>query len=1086
MVKRIYLEEIIERELLKSFLARMRLFTGLTVVPFNDRGEAIFGDPVELFGAKDEILDLERLAGRDLITRTDGALIRVVRLSWRGNLYGIVLLGPYFPAEATKPGSEIVSSQIMCSKADVVQNIEAPTEPTSHATKSHGREEKKSRRENKIGLHSKIAASADVADKIRLTNEQILAAAELIEQFFSQQVEITGEREALRRKEKILSVLEEASDIMNSKLEFNRLLDFLMDIAIDITGATCGALLLKKESKRYLEVAVARGKYPQEVKKIRVPIGQGITGWVARNHESLIVPNVLLEPRYIETPETIYSEMAVPLLVGEKLIGVIAVDSSEINAFSKEDCATLGTLASMVTKVLENARLLAVSNQKVREITRLFSISERLLDGNGAPALIPAVLVDVAEALSCKGISLMAYDSDRDDLSMMATHGLSEEVRGLRIPMGKGIHGWVAQQRKPLLIQDTTSEASFVRYSLLDQFSRSSLTVPLLAGDHLIGVLSAYQKSEEASFQEDDERLLTAIGRILTVHFENRRLFDDSRRKLDYLTTLYQVSSSVSRTLNLAKLFGTILQQVQDVMDVENCSLMAYDSVKNHLSLDAAIGVPKKLVGMVNVPMGEGISGWVAKMRQPVLIKDIAKDERFIHHPGRMDYKTRSALSVPIIHNRNLLGVINVNNKRSGCIFDDDDLNLLIGISGQIAQAIANANLYERTEQQVAELSLIQELGKAINSSLDLDSVLTYFIDMTSRITDADRSTLMLFDDEKQELYVQAFRGFKEAEIRVVRFKIGEGIAGQAAQTRRPIRVINTHEDPLYTQLGVLNSAQPLTMISAPLVNRDKLVGVINCERELGRKGPFLPENLDLLDTLSSQASVAIENARLYHNLLNVYLETIRALAAAIDAKDSYTSGHSRRVTELSVALAQAMGLHREEVDTIRHAALLHDVGKIGISERILLKPGRLTDDEFETIKSHPHIGAGILNSIEFLKNVCSIIEHHHERFDGRGYPSGLKAAEIPLGARIIMVADSFDAITSSRPYRKPLTFAEATEEIRRCGGTQFDPKVVEAFVALRNNVFCPIWLKKEALEPETENESQLTAEIQSFPGLRI
>ncbi|MFZ2957479.1 MAG: GAF domain-containing protein [Candidatus Ozemobacteraceae bacterium] len=1052
MVKRIFLEEIIERELLKSFLLRIRHLTGLTAIPFNDRGEAVFGDPAELFGGKDEIFDPGKLIGKEFVARRDGALIHIVRLSWRGHLYGMVLLGPYVPVDEKHATGSIASN------ADV----------------------------SPIAKKSVASAPAEWSVQLSLSEIQVTAAAELIEQFFSQQVEVTAERESLRRKEKILSVLEEASNIMNSKLEFNRLLEFLMDIAIDITGATCGALLLKKEGKRYLEVVVARGKYPQEVKKIRVPIGQGITGWVARNHEPLIVPNVLLEPRYIETPETIYSEMGVPLMVGDKLIGVIAVDSSEINAFSKEDCATLSTLASMVTKVLENARLLASSNQKVRELTRLFSISERLLEGSGAPALLSEVLSDAAEALGCKGISLMAYDSDRDDLSMTAIHGLPEEVAGLRIPMGKGLHGWVAQHRKPLLIADVTSESTFVRYSFLDQFSRSSLTVPLAAGDHLLGVLSAYQKSEEASFQEDDERLLSAIGRILTVHFENRRLFDDSRRKLDYLTTLYQVSSSVSRTLNLTKLFGTILQQVQDVMDVENCSLMAYDAVKNRLSLDAALGVPKKLVGTVTVPMGEGISGWVAKTRQPVLIRDIAKDERFVHHQGRMDYKTRSALSVPIIHNRNLLGVINVNNKRSGGIFGDDDLNLLIGISGQIAQAIANANLYERTEQQVAELSLIQELGKAINSSLDLDSVLTYFIDMTSRITDSDRSTLMLYDEERKDLFVQAFRGFDDSAIRSVRFKLGEGIAGQAAQTRRPMRVLNTNEDPHYMKLALKNSDEPLTLISAPLLNRDKLVGVINCERKLERKGPFLPESLDLLDTLSSQASVAIENARLYHNLLNVYLETIRALAAAIDAKDSYTHGHSRRVTDLSVALAQSLGLHREEIDTIRHAALLHDVGKIGISERILLKPGRLTDDEFETIKSHPHIGAGILNSIEFLKNVCSIIEHHHERFDGRGYPSGLKGDEIPLGARIIMVADSFDAITSIRPYRKPLTFAEATEEIKRCGGTQFDTKVVEAFVVLKQSVYCPDWLKKDSLEPEAEGESHLPLKIPPFPGLRL
>ena len=159
------------------------------------------------------------------------------------------------------------------------------------------------------------------------------------------------------------------------------------------------------------------------------------------------------------------------------------------------------------------------------------------------------------------------------------------------------------------------------------------------------------------------------------------------------------------------------------------------------------------------------------------------------------------------------------------------------------------------------------------------------------------------------------------------------------------------------------------------------------------------------------------------------------------------------------------MKLPKKEVDIIRHASLLHDVGKIGISEQILRKPGKLNDEEFEAIKSHPNIGAGILSSIEFLKDVCEIIKHHHERYDGRGYPDGLKGEEIPLGARIVTVADSFDAITSKRPYRKPLTLDEATAEVIRCSGNQFDPEVVKAFVSLRTSENCPPWFKGEYLD---------------------
>lgn len=1018
MVKKIYLEEICDRDNLKGFLNRFRRLTGLNVVPFNERGEVVMGKIEDVFDGLANALEFVEYSTSELIEKPDGSFVRHMKLEFRSNLYGAVLLGPFLTADASYTGK------------------------------------------------SKLPM---------LTREQIQAAVESVESFFIQMIELAAEKESLAQKEKILSVLEEASNIMNSSLEFQNLLEFLMDIAIEITGATCGTLLLRKDNKNYLEVAVARGKYPQEVKKIRVPFGQGITGWVASNKEALNVPNVLLEPRYIETPETIYSELAVPLLVGENLIGVVAVDSSELNAFSKDDMLTLNTLASMVTKVLENARLLADSNQKLKELSRVFTISEtlsvRTLDRDG----YCMVLKEVCDALDCSAASLMLFSSDNEELCMRASFGLPEELDAIGIGVGKGYHGWVAAHKKPLLIADVHRDNTIPRNNFLDQFARSLLVIPLLTvDDRLVGSLAIYHRDDSELISDSDQGLLNTIGRIITSHFENERLFNDSRRKLEFLSTLYKVGSSVSKTLNISKLFDTILQQVQEVMDVENCSLMAYDTLSETLTLDAAIGLPSNMVGQIQVPMGEGIAGWVAKNKQPVLLKDVSKDARFANHQGRMDYKTRSVLSVPILHQNELLGVLNVNNKRTGEAFFEDDLNLLLGISGQISQAIANASLHERTDMQVAELSLIQELGKAINSSLDLDSVLNYFIDMTTRITDSDRATLMLYNDVTGELYVEVSRGFDESGIKDIRLKIGEGVAGRAAEMRRPLKVDNTGKCDDYKELPKISRKSDLTLISAPLVNKDNLVGVINCERVLTKKGPFTIENLDLLETLASQASIAVENARLYHNLLNVYLETIRSLAAAIDAKDSYTHGHSRRVTDLSVGLALELGLSRTEVDTIRHASLLHDVGKIGISEQILLKPGKLTDDEFETIKSHPHIGAGILNSIEFLKKVCEIIKHHHERYDGRGYPSNLKGTDIPLGSRIVCVADSFDAITSCRPYRKPLTFDEATEEVVRCSGNQFDPDVVAAFVSLRTSKNCPPWFSGETLDQNLADQFPL------------
>jgi putative nucleotidyltransferase with HDIG domain len=224
---------------------------------------------------------------------------------------------------------------------------------------------------------------------------------------------------------------------------------------------------------------------------------------------------------------------------------------------------------------------------------------------------------------------------------------------------------------------------------------------------------------------------------------------------------------------------------------------------------------------------------------------------------------------------------------------------------------------------------------------------------------------------------------------------------------------------------------------------------VICLEKNLEIQDCFEKSDLELLVTLANSAAIAIDNANLYKDLLNIYFETIQSLAAAIEAKDAYTHGHSRRVTDFAMATAKKMGCDEITLKTIWHSALLHDIGKIGINESILLKPGKLTNDEFAHIQSHPILGSKILESIDFLANVRAQLKYHHERWDGKGYPDKLKGTAIPFGARIIAVADTFDAMTSTRPYRKALSLAEAKNEIIRCSGSQFDPSVVEAFLKI-------------------------------------
>lgn len=224
---------------------------------------------------------------------------------------------------------------------------------------------------------------------------------------------------------------------------------------------------------------------------------------------------------------------------------------------------------------------------------------------------------------------------------------------------------------------------------------------------------------------------------------------------------------------------------------------------------------------------------------------------------------------------------------------------------------------------------------------------------------------------------------------------------------------------------------------------------MLNEARDLSRSN----FSTDFYKTLSYQLSISINNSKLFQKNKTIFLHTVEALAAAIDARDTYTHYHSKNVTKYAVIIAKGMELKDDQVSNIKIAGLLHDIGKIGIMDNILLKPGKLTTEEFDIIKSHPNKAVKILEAVEDLKDIIPIIAAHHERFDGKGYPNSLIGEEIHIGARIIAIADTLDAITTKRVYRNAMDKKVAIEEIAKCSGTKFDPQVVKAFLNLAHSL---------------------------------
>ena len=272
----------------------------------------------------------------------------------------------------------------------------------------------------------------------------------------------------------------------------------------------------------------------------------------------------------------------------------------------------------------------------------------------------------------------------------------------------------------------------------------------------------------------------------------------------------------------------------------------------------------------------------------------------------------------------------------------------------------------------------------------------------------------------------------------------------QAMNTGEPLLVSEVSEPEREALRREFGSAadDAGSVLVVPTRASDEPMGVIVLVNRTGH-GAFTSVDARRMTALAAQAAVSTRHLRLYEESKEIFLSTVWALASAVDAKDAYTHGHSQRVAQYAVQLGRELGFDRQEIERLELSSVLHDVGKIGVPEAVLNKPGRLTAAEMAVMRTHPEKGADILSSIRAMRDIVPGVRHHHERFDGMGYPDGLKGENIPLSARIILVADTFDAMTSTRPYRPALPTQAAHDEIGRCSGTQFDPRLAQLFMDL-------------------------------------
>jgi response regulator RpfG family c-di-GMP phosphodiesterase len=574
---------------------------------------------------------------------------------------------------------------------------------------------------------------------------------------------------------------------------------------------------------------------------------------------------------------------------------------------------------------------------------------------------------------------------------------------------------------------------------------RSYAGVPIRVKKQVIGFLNVHSTVPGLYNQTYLERL-AIFGDEVAIGLENARLLEETRHRLADLETINKVSASLRAAETLEGMLPAFMDGLLEVIGTDSGAIFLMDPVSNVLNLTIRRGLYESF-SIPPLQPGEGIVGRVFQNGKTYFFSKFHPELSIAPKPSEI-----SGLYLPLRTAHEMFGVVALA-FRAARQPTTDEIHLVETLADIAGNTFHRMRLYEETETRLQYLSALRTIDLAIATSFDLRVTLNVLLDQTLIQLNVDAADILRCIPVLQTLEYSASRGFQTRAIEQAHMQIGQGFAGQAALEGQMIFLPDLRDHNISLgRFDYLASENFITYIGVPLIIKGEVKGVL----ELYLRRLFQPSNewRDFLDALSRQAAIAIDNAQLFDNLQRSQLElamaydyTLEGWSRALDMRDKETEGHTQRVTEMTVHLTKRNGFNDIELVHARRGAILHDIGKMGVPDHILLKPGPLTPEERKIMELHPTFAMELLSPIAYLRPALDIPYYHHERWDGSGYPRRLKGEQIPKAARIFAIIDVWDALSHDRIYKKAWPRETIIAYLREESGKHFDPDVVTDFI---------------------------------------